>query len=180
MNATLKTARFVALLATALSAGVALAHLLELPNKIALSQQDYLFVQQHLYTGFGRVVGLIELVAFLATIVIVVLLRKRRVSFLLTLFALICLAVAQVVWQLHNGSVNQAVDTWTPTTMPSDWMTYRDRWEYAHATRAVLYLVGFSAIALSVLMDSQISRRVGDATVQHGSNRTESRIAKDL
>lgn len=176
MNATLKTARFVALFATGLSAGVALSHLLELPNKMPLEARDYLLVQQHLYEGFGRVVGSIELVAFLATVVVVVLVRRRRIPFLLTLFALMCLAIAQVVWQLHNGPVNQAVDTWTATTMPSNWMTYRDRWEYAHAARAMLYTVGFGAIALCVLIDTQTSRRVSDATVEYGANKSEKMV----
>lgn len=90
-----------------------------------------------------------------------------------------CLAVAQVVWQLHNDPVNQAVDTWTATTMPSNWMMYRDRWEYAHAARAMLYAVGFCAIALSVLIDPQTSRRVNDTTIQRGANRTESKMVQE-
>jgi hypothetical protein len=163
MNATLKTARFVTLLLTGLSAGVAFAHLLELPNKMALSAQDYLLVQQHIYEGFGRVLGVVEPVALLTAIVIAVLVRKRRVPFLLTLFAVACLTIALVVWQLYNGPVNDAVALWTAATMPSDWMTYRDRWEYAHATRAVLYTVGFGALILSVLTDTQASRRISDS-----------------
>lgn len=173
MNITLKIAQFVALLLTGLSAGVAEAHLLELPNKMSLKAQNYLFVQQHLYQGFGRVVGPIELGAFLAAIATVVLVRRRRVPFLLTLFAAICLAVALVVWQLYNGPVNQAVDSWTITTMPSNWMTYRDRWEYAHAVRAMLYTIGLGALTLSVLMDTQTSWRFSDTTVQYYADRSE-------
>lgn len=160
MNSILKTVRLIALLLTGLSAGVALAHLLELPNKMQLSAQEYLFVQQHLYQGFGRVVGLIEQGAFLSTLATAVLTRfHQRVQFLLTLLALVCSIAALVVWQLHNGPVNQAVDSWTTTTMPSNWMTYRDRWEYAHATRAVLYTVGLGALILSVLRDSYTTRQ---------------------
>ncbi len=81
----------------------------------------------------------IETHALLAAIVVGVLTRKWRVSFLLTLSAVMCLIAAQVVWQLHNGPVNQAVDPWTVATMPSNWMTSRDPWEYAHATRAGLH-----------------------------------------
>ena len=66
----------------------------------------------------------------------------------LEILRVICLAVAQLIWLLHNGPVNQVVDSWTATAMPSDWMTYRDRWEYAHATRAILYTVGFGALTL--------------------------------
>lgn len=166
MNATLKAAQFLALLLSGLSAGVSLAHLLELPNKIAFSAQDYLLVQQHIYEGFGRVIGVVEPVALLGTLVTAVLVRRRRVPFLLTLFALVGFVAAQVVWQLHNGPVNQAVDSWTVATMPLDWMTYRDLWEYAHATRAVLYTVGLGALILSVLTDVQAPRRISDSLHQ--------------
>lgn len=175
---TLKTAQFVALLLTGLSAGVAFTHLLELPNKMSLSAQNYLLVQQHLYQGFGRVIGPIEVGAFLAAIAIVVLVRRRRVTFLLTLFAVICLAIALVVWEIYNGSVNQTVDSWTIETMPSNWVTYRNRWEYAHAARAILYTFGFSALTLSMLVDTQTSRFCG-RTVQHGADRSEPKTAKD-
>lgn len=155
MNTTLKTALFVALLLTGLSAGVAFAHFLELPNKMALSATDYLLVQQHLYEGFGRVIGPIEQGAFLAAIAAAVLVRKRLAPFFLTLLAVVCCVAALIVWQLYNGSVNQAVASWTAATMPSDWMTYRDHWEYAHATRAVLYTISLGALSLSALTGTQ-------------------------
>lgn len=159
MAIVLKTAQFFALLLTGLSAGVAFAHLLELPNKMVLSAQDYLVVQQHIYNGFGRVVGPIETFALFAALIVGVLVRKRRIPFLLTLFAIICLAASLLVWQLHNGPVNQAVDSWTAATMPLDWMIYRNRWEYAHATRAGLYTISLSMFILSILIDTRISQR---------------------
>jgi hypothetical protein len=42
----LNAARFFSLLFAALALAPALAHLLELPNKIGLSRDDYLIVQQ--------------------------------------------------------------------------------------------------------------------------------------
>jgi hypothetical protein len=46
----LKTMRFIALLFSALALPPALAHLLESPNKINLSREDYLAVRQ-IYRG---------------------------------------------------------------------------------------------------------------------------------
>jgi len=157
MNIVLKIAQFFALLLTGLASGVAFAHFLELPNKIVLSAQDYLFVQQRIYNGFGRVIGPVELYALVAAIMAGVLLRKRRIPFALTLLAIACLTTSLGVWQLHNGPVNQAIDSWTTATMPSDWMSYRSRWEYAHAARAGLYTVGLGALILSILLDIRTS-----------------------
>ena len=48
-----KILRFVALLFDALALAPALAHAMELPNKINLSREDYLTVQQ-IYRGWNR------------------------------------------------------------------------------------------------------------------------------
>ena len=148
---TLRTLQFIALVSTGLSAGVAFTHLLELPNKRLLTAQDYLFVQQHLYEGFGRVIGPVETVALVSAALAAALLRKRRVPLILTLLAVAGLIAAQIIWQLHNGPVNEAVATWTAATLPPDWTRYRDRWEVAHAVRAGLYTVGLGLLSLSVL-----------------------------
>ena len=46
----IKSLYFIALFFVALALGPALAHLLELPNKITLAREDYLTVQQ-IYRG---------------------------------------------------------------------------------------------------------------------------------
>ena len=60
---------FVALLATALALGGALAHVLELPNKIGMSHKGY-FIVQRVYLGWNRLAYLllIELAGMLAVI----------------------------------------------------------------------------------------------------------------
>ena len=62
---------FVALMATALALGGALAHALELPNKIGMSREDYSIAQQ-LYAGWNRLAFLLAIQAagMLALIVI--------------------------------------------------------------------------------------------------------------
>lgn len=152
MNQLSKILAFTTIVSTGLSAGVAFAHLLELPNKMSLSAENYLWVQQSLYEGFGQVLGPIEVVAFLSAIAVTVLLRKQRHSFRWSLLASICISLALIVWQLHNGPVNTSVETWTVDALPANWMTYRARWEYAHAARFGLYLLGFSASLMSVLV----------------------------
>jgi uncharacterized membrane protein len=151
MNWFFKSLACITVLLTGLSAGAALAHLLKLPNKMPLSAAEYLWVQQHLYSGFGRVLGPVELGAFLSALALTTLLRKHRLAFLLGLAASICSAVALIIWQLHNDPVNAAVAAWTIDTLPPDWVIYRDRWEYAHAARAGLYTLSLGIWVLAVL-----------------------------
>jgi hypothetical protein len=56
--------RFIALLFTALALAPAMAHLLELPNKISLPREDYLTVQQ-IYRGWA-LLGFVVVGALLA------------------------------------------------------------------------------------------------------------------
>jgi uncharacterized membrane protein YedE/YeeE len=152
MKKLLNTAYFLAILTTGLAAGIASAHFLELPNKMILSAQEYLLVQQHLYEGFGRIVGSIEIIALLSTVVIAVLVRGQRQRLLLSLLASVFTVAALIIWQLNNGPVNEAVDSWTIGSMPPDWTVFRDRWEYAHALRAVLFTIALSVLIGSLLV----------------------------
>jgi hypothetical protein len=69
-------------------------------------------------------------------------------------FALACIAlgsvfVTQVIFWAFTFPVNQQTHNWT--TLPVNWMTLRERWEYSHATAAVFDLIAFVAVVLAVL-----------------------------
>jgi hypothetical protein len=66
----LNAARFFSLLFAALALAPALAHLLELPNKIGLSRDDYLIVQQ-IYRGWA-LLGFVVAGALLSTLVLMI------------------------------------------------------------------------------------------------------------
>ncbi len=146
----LKTAQLFSLLLTALAAGIAFCHALELPNKMALPASTWLQVQKVLYNGFGQILGPVEYGALVTTLVVLFLVRKRRMAFRLTLLASVLIVAGLVVWASFVGPANFRVDA--ATSVPPDWMQVRDRWEYGHATRAVLFVVGLVALLLSVLL----------------------------
>jgi hypothetical protein len=39
----------------------------------------------------------------------------------------------------------------TPTT--ADWIRYRNQWEYAHAVNAIIKIIGFGLLVLSVIIE---------------------------
>lgn len=92
----LKTMRFMALLFTALALAPALAHLLELPNKIGLPKDDYLTVQQ-IYRGWA-LLGFVVAGALLSNLVLAVSVRNKPRAFVLTLIAFFCIVATQVVF----------------------------------------------------------------------------------
>ena len=62
--------------------------------------------------------------------------------------------------------VNAKIATWTPGTIPADWTWRRSQWEYTHAVRAILEILGLSALVLSILVEtpSQRPRRRAQVT----------------
>ena len=144
----LNAARFFSLLFAALALAPALAHLLELPNKIGLSRDDYLIVQQ-IYRGWA-LLGFVVAGALLSTLVLMIMVRGRRKAFVLTLVALLCIVSTQVVFWTFTYPANRQTDNWT--VLPQSWMALRAQWEYSHAASAVLNLIALIALILSVLV----------------------------
>lgn len=144
----LKIARFFSLLFVALVLAPALAHLLELPNKIGLSREEYLVVQQ-IYNGW-QLLGIVIYGALLSTLALTIMVRHQPKVFGLTLAAFLCLLAAHVLFWIYTFPANQETLYWT--VLPENWMVLRAQWEYSHAAGAVLNLIAFIMLVLSVLV----------------------------
>jgi len=144
----LRTIYFLSLLFAALAVAPAMAHLLELPNKINLSREDYLRVQQ-IYRGWA-LLGFVVAGALLSTLALTITVRKTQKPFVFALIALLCIAGTQVVFWTYTYPANQATINWT--VLPENWVVLRRQWEYSHATSAVLNLLALISLILSVLV----------------------------
>jgi hypothetical protein len=130
-----------------LTVAMPLAHVLELPNKFALSGPLWLQVQQHLYRGWGPLLGgPAEIGALLTSIACLAFAQKAARKRRLLALASLAYVGMLVVFFLLNLPVNEAVNSWTVTTLPPDWPQYRLRWEMGHAIAFVLSIVGGSAV----------------------------------
>lgn len=148
-NAARTTALFVALMATALAMGAAMAHALELPNKIGMSREDY-FVVQRIYSGWSRL-GILIGVEFAAMLAVAVLYRRRPRVLWPTLAAIGFLMAAQGVFWTFTFPANQATVNWT--VQPDDWQALRRQWEYSHLAGA-----GLQALAMASLIVAALAR----------------------
>lgn len=144
--------RFISILLTALATGVVFSHVLEKNTKASLAGAGFLQVQQVLLRNFGAAMGLIEGGAFLATLAALLLGYQHQAAFFLTLIGLLCIAAMIGIWAVFINPINQAVNTWTEQSLPTDWMQWRDRWALLHSLRAVLAVVGLSALIVAVLI----------------------------
>ena len=91
--------RFITIMLTALSMGLSVCHLLELPPKMLFDGQLWVtMTTRGLYYLFGTVGAVIEVGSILTTIVLVFLVRGRGLAFSLTLGGAILVALALVIW----------------------------------------------------------------------------------
>jgi hypothetical protein len=138
---------FVVQLATALALGGALAHALELPNKIGMSREHY-FIVQRAYDGWNRLAYLlaVELSGILA--VIWLYRAEPRVWWPATA-ALAALVAAQAIFWIWTFPANQATNNWT--SQPQNWEILRRHWEYSHLAGAAFQLLDITALIVAVL-----------------------------
>jgi len=138
---------FIALLATALALAAALAHALELPNKLGMAREGY-FIVQHAYEGWNRLAYLvgIELAAMLA---VIWLYRVERRVLWWALAALVCLVASQAIFWTWTFPANQATSNWT--TQPENWKRLRYEWEFSHLFGALFQSFAMTALIIAVL-----------------------------
>ena len=68
--------------------------------------------------------------------------------------AVLLFALALLLWWVLIYPVNVELAKWVNGPVPSDWTTYRSRWEWGHAIIALVELLGFAALIASVLADT--------------------------
>jgi Domain of unknown function (DUF1772) len=168
----LTTWRFITIIFAALSMGMAFCHVLELPAKMNYPASLYLTIQQSLYWQFGSFPGIFsEVGAIICAIALTFLVRKPAFSW--TLAGATFLALALIVWFSFVAPMNAEFAKWTVDSIPADWMQVRNQWEYSHATRFVLQLIGFSALLISILTETS-KNRSRDRVARRGASVTRS------
>jgi hypothetical protein len=142
----LNTVHFLSIAFVALSLGPALAHLLELPNKIGLGRDDYFTVQQ-IYRGWA-LLGLVIFGGIVSTAALAWMSRGQAPALHWVLTGLLCLLLAQAVFWIFTYPTNVATNNWT--SVPENWQSLRVRWEYSHAVGAILTLAAMAALILAL------------------------------
>jgi hypothetical protein len=169
-----KMTRFVSLLCAALALGLTLTHDLEISGKQQLSGAEWLVVQQTFYGGFAIVGGIAQIVGLISTGVLLLLLRKRRTAFVLTLVATLSFAGMLALFAFGNNPLNQQIAIWTPQSLPANWHEIRDAWDRFHATSSALAALAFTALLIALLRETPSSPSPRETS----SEREKERLAR--
>ena len=95
-----KTIYFLSLVFVALALVPLMAHLLELPNKIGLSRDEY-FVVQQVYRGWN-LLAVVVFGALLSTLALTITVRHERKAFIFALIAFLCIVGTQIVFWTYT------------------------------------------------------------------------------
>ena len=148
---------------------ITVIHALELPGKLRLSKEHYLAVQTIYYPGF-TIGGAGEFVGLLALLALVIATPKDTAAFWLTLSAFIVMLATHAIYWIVVHPVNNfwlkdfklkpfsaAFFLFDPLKRAAgggtaDWTALRDQWEYGHAARAALALLGLTLLTTAVAL----------------------------
>ena len=161
---------FVALLASTVALGGALAHAFELPNKIGLGRDAY-FVVQAIYSGWNRLAFVLaaQLAGMLA---VIILYRAEPRVFWPACLALGGLVGAQAVFWIWTFPANQATENWT--RQPADWEPLRAQWEYSHLAGAGFQFLAMAALIIAVLRRNPTFRNTRRSVIMRRSGHERS------
>ena len=153
----LKATRFSAVMLAALTLGLGLCHLMQLPSRMGWDQ--YLWVGSTVQGGAYALFGSVGAISFVATVIVLALnayfVREHgRPGFRLALAGATLFALALVLWWVLVYPVNVELAKWVDGPVPADWTSYRARWEWGHAAIALVELAGFAALVGAVLADT--------------------------
>jgi hypothetical protein len=140
----------------AITMGLALAHALELPGKMRLSEEQYRKVQSIYYPGFTIGGGIAEVGSIITALALLLVTPGGTRQFWLIAGALAALLVTHLIFWVMTQPVNRFWLEETELTAPAkrffrpdglgrpppDWTVLRDRWERSHVLRAIAALLG--------------------------------------
>jgi hypothetical protein len=158
--------RFLAILLTALSMGLSVCHLLEMP--VRLNFDPELWVRVTVFEGafryFGSIGAIFEVGSVLMAIALSFLVRSRgSMIFYLTLGGALCLVLALASWILFVATANAELARWLVNPIPPDFQSWRRQWEYGHAANAFIKIIGFCLLLLSVIIETPKTKLSNEA-----------------
>ena len=150
----LRVWRFLGVYLTALTLSLTFCHLLEMPRKMQYDEKLYMAVQHSLYLYFAYVGAVAEVGAIVVLMVLCRLLRQTGTIFYFTLSATVFFAVGLAIWFAAVSPANAQMAQWHQLPLPTNWVDVRRQWEFGHAASAILDLIGFGALLLSIILDT--------------------------
>jgi len=151
--------RLLSVVLSGIVAGVYAHGAIGIPSTRRLSATTFSESFRESIDDFARVMTPLGLTSIAADVLSLVLNRQvRSRAFVLTGAALALNVGAVLTTVRMNVPVNEAIVTWDPENLPSDWQQARERWIRGSQIRTVLGVLGLACSVLAT--QSEADRRV--------------------
>jgi hypothetical protein len=159
----LRIAQFVHLFLFALVLGVCWGTWFSLSRSISsLSASTFLEVGHTMIANLGGPMALLMPATLLTSVPVLFGLYRlhRRAGFYLMLAGVGLFGVALVITLTVNVPIDYDINRWTVETLPPDWTSIRDRWQFFHTSRTFVCLAAFGcALAANLKTETLIMQR---------------------
>ncbi|HXQ70634.1 MAG TPA: DUF1772 domain-containing protein [Pyrinomonadaceae bacterium] len=127
----------------------------------SLSKGTFLEVAHAMIGNLGAIMALLMPAAMLSTLPVLYLLSRRRPkAFHATLAGLMLFVVALLITLLIEVPLDMQFQGWTLASLPANWQQLRDRWEFWHAVRSWVSMIGLALmLGGALLWRETITRR---------------------
>jgi hypothetical protein len=130
-----------------------------IPAQNRLPASGYAMLEQGMNDVLETLTATLMIVSVLSALVVLLLARRdgARVVTLqvITLGSIVTMVVSTLI---INAPVNFEIDTWNAAAPPADWASWRDRWEFGHALRSYVGLVGLLTALVAALWPNRGGR----------------------
>jgi hypothetical protein len=147
MSARVRVVSFVSLFFIALAMYPYINHLLAMPGKLGMSEQEYFIAQQS--NVAWPYSGTLVFLAFVSTIILSIQARENSRVFRFALGAVFCIGISLVVFFMFAWPASQVTNDWTVAS--PYWEILRIQWEYSQAFNALLYIFAEILIVFSLI-----------------------------
>lgn len=153
----LRIAWIISLFLLALVLGVSYSHLLQWVPEETLPAADFLTIHQVLLEQHKMGIGWLESIGAIAVCYVAYQMRQNLRRFVLALIALLCILFMIWIWAVQINPINIAVNSWSTTSIPTNWESIRSSWHQFHALRFFLAVLAFGTFAWAALDRSRSS-----------------------
>jgi len=148
----LKLAQFSTIILFALVMGVFWGTWFALSRSIIdFRPQTFLDIGQTAIRNLAVPMRILMPLSLVSAIVLLALVPKRSAAFALAVVGFLLMVGALVVTLAVEVPIDNQIKVWTVVTLPNDWQTMRDRWEFYHGLRTFLSILALASVTASTL-----------------------------
>ena len=129
-----------------------------------LSPDTFLAVGHQMINNLGGPMAVLLPLSLLSGLVTLVLLRqgRHRVAFWWLLAGFLLMVAALVITLAVEVPIDNQIQTWTATTLPSDWRSTQTRWELFHTVRTFASIAALVAATISATVMARPDQSPGN------------------